>query len=194
MKPDGERAAEEPPPRLPACGGCLIWDQSLPFFSGCIQSVFHFFPLGEQKPANCCRGPQKRLRLISDSLLTSSAPRAPPHKSAWRSPTTRRACRTSVPLLCIKDETRWQITVARAALNPPIVFQRRCPVIYSRRLAPASVFGLFHASFTESITFTHKNMTLGALVRARPCVSGRKQEMGRAETGMDGWMDGGTDG
>lgn len=113
------------------------------------------------------------------------------HKSPCRPRTTRRACRTSVPLLCIKDETRWQITVARGALNPPIVSQSCCPVIYSRRLASTSVFGLFNASFTESITFSHKNMT----PRARAHALMRQRETGQAgtresEADGDGWRNG----
>lgn len=117
------------------------------------------------------------------------------YKSPWRSPTTSRACQTSVPLLCIKDETRWQITVARAALNLPIVLQSCCPVIYSRRLASASVFGLFNAPFTESITFSHKNMTLQARAHASASAGGSERRDGRGrgrarEPGMDGGTDG----
>lgn len=155
-----------------------------------------FFPIWGPNAANCCQWQQKwllkRLCLISYNLLTSSELRCPTNHRGGRQ---QHACRTSVPLLCIKDETRWQITVARAALNPSIVFQSCCPVICSRRLASASVFGLFNASFTESITFSHKNMTLRA--RARTCASAGGSEgrdgrgRGRArEIGMDGGMDG----
>lgn len=129
------------------------------------------------------------------SQLVDVSGAATSRKSPSRSRTTGRACRTSVPLLCIKDETRWQITVARGALNPPIVSQSCCPAIYSRRLASASVFGLFNASFTESITFSHKNMTPRARARthahARSCVSGRRDWRGRGSARLTG-TDGGT--
>lgn len=197
MRTRSTTPADIKPGQIPACGGCLNWDQTLHFFSGCIESVFlFFFPIWGPNAANCCQWQQKwllkRLCLISYNLLTSSELRCPTNHRGGRQ---QHACRTSVPLLCIKDETRWQITVARAALNPSIVFQSCCPVICSRRLASASVFGLFNASFTESITFSHKNMTLRA--RARTCASAGGSEgrdgrgRGRArEIGMDGGMDG----
>lgn len=195
MRTRSTTPADIKPGQIPACGGCLNWDQTLHFFSGCIESVFlFFFPIWGPNAANCCQWQQKwllkRLCLISYNLLTSSELRCPTNHRGGRQ---QHACRTSVPLLCIKDETRWQITVARAALNPSIVFQSCCPVICSRRLASASVFGLFNASFTESITFSHKNMTLRA--RARTCASaggtgraGTRESEGDRDGWRNGWM------
>lgn len=100
------------------------------------------------------------------------------------------------PTLCIKDPTRWQIAIATGTLNPIIVFQSCCPVIYSCCSATVSVLEFFNALFTESIMFSHENMTprVWALLYCMCQREGARDRTGRTrkvrEIGIDRWTDG----
>lgn len=51
------------------------------------------------------------------------------------------------------------------------------------------MFGLFNASFTESITFSHKNMTPRARARALMRQEGDGTGGDEGERGRRGWME-----
>lgn len=100
------------------------------------------------------------------------------------------------PTLCIKDLTRWQIAIARGTLNPVIVFQSCCPVIYSCCSAAVSVLE-FLMPYSPSQSRSVMRTWLPECERScTVCVRERERGTGQAgrgkvrEIGMDRWTDG----
>lgn len=97
------------------------------------------------------------------------------------------------PTLCFKDLTRWQISTNRGTLNPVIVSQSCCPVIYSCCPATASVF-LMPCSLSQSYSVMRTWLPEGER-SCTVCVRERVRGMGRQAEGKgDRWIDGWTDG
>lgn len=99
------------------------------------------------------------------------------------------------PTLCIKDLTRWLIAIARGTLNPVIVFQSCCPVIYSCCSASVSVLEyLMPYSPSQSCSVIRAwlpecDHSCTVCVRERKRGTGQTGRGKVRETGIDRWMD-----
>lgn len=85
------------------------------------------------KKCSCIKSNAACLVLVVDIIMICQKPHKPASHKQHAEEFNKR------PTLCIKDLTRWQIAIAWGTLNPVIVFQSCCPVIYSCCSATVSV-------------------------------------------------------
>lgn len=89
------------------------------------------------------------------------------------------------PALWIKDLTRWQIAIAKGTLNPVIVSQSCCPVIYSCCSATASVLEILMSHSLSQSCSVIENDSPSVIVLVL-CVKERDRETGQKVEGKWG--------